>query len=105
MYKMIKNSEMKKGVKIMLYILLTITVVYWFFYVAYRLLDALRFILHNMTEQSHWWFFITLCIIFAIGTLILLETTTSVKPFTALKNNIVNLFYIIKNWFENIFMR
>lgn len=105
MYKMIKESNMKKGFKVMLYILLTITIIYWFFYVMYRLLEVLRFILHNMTESSHWWFFITLCVIFAIGTLILLQTTTNIKPFTALKNNIVNLFYIVKEWFENLFIR
>lgn len=105
MYKLIKNSEMKKGFKIVLYILLTITCVYWLFFLIFKLLDFLRIILHNMTEVSHWWFFITLCVIFTIATLVLMELVTDVKPLTALQRFFIDTFDICKNWIISFFVR
>lgn len=104
MYKLIKNSGMKKVFKVVLYILLAITCVCWVIWLLYKLLDLLRMMLHAMTEKSHWWFFVSLCIIFAIGTMVLLETTTEIKPFTSLQCFFIDTFYIVKNWVIGIFV-
>ena len=105
MYRLIRNSEMKKPLKIILYILLSITCVYWLGFILYKILDLLRIILHNMTEKSHWWFFVIITIIFTLGALILLETTTDIKPFTSLQHFIIDTFYMLKDWFTNIFSK
>lgn len=104
MYKLIENSSIKNGFKIIIYILLTITCIYWLIYLIYKILDTLRIVLHTMTEKSHWWFFISLCIIFAIGTMVLLETTTEIKPFTSLQRFFIDTFYAVKNWVIGIFV-
>ena len=67
MYKLIGNSQMPKFLKVLLYILLTLTCVYWIGWFTYQILELVRKAINIVTvEKGRWWFFLMcLCILCA----------------------------------------
>ena len=102
MYKFIKQSIMPRWLQILIEILLTLTVVYWLGYIVYKLIDILRILLHSMTEKKIWWVSLTIILGCTIATLLILEFTTDIKPFTQFGNRIVMVYAQIRNYLGSL---
>ena len=85
MYRFISCSEsLPKWLKILLYVLLTLTCVYWIGWLIYKILEVLRLFLHTMTEKKVFWITMGILFICAMTTLCILEFNTDIKPFTTM---------------------
>ena len=99
MFHLIKGCNMPKWLKVVLYVLLSITLVYVIGLVIYKVLEAIRWLLHAMTEKKIWW--VSVCIIFVLSLIfaIILEKTSDIKPFTLLYEWLLSVLNSIKNLF------
>lgn len=93
---------MPKTLKILLYITITITCIYWLGLLTYKLLELIRFILHLITEKGHWWFVIIVVIGIIIATLLIAQFCFNLNPFGQfgdwIKGNINNF----RNWLGDL---
>ena len=99
MFHLIKGCNMPKWLKVVLYVLLSITLVYVIGLVVYKVLEAIRWLLHAMTEKKIWW--VSLCIIFILSLIfaIILEKTSDIKPFTSIYERLLSILDSFKNLF------
>ncbi len=99
MYKLIRQGNLPNWIKYIMYILLTVTCVYWVGYFLYKILNFIRFVLHTVTTKEHWWFTVFIVIGLAIALLIFMEYNSDTKPITMF---IEYLKEFIKNFREKI---
>lgn len=102
MYSLIKKSEMPKLLKVIFYITLTITCIYWIGYLTYKLLNLLRIILHLISEKEHWWFVIIVLIGIVIATLLIAQFCFDLNPFGNFVNWIKGNINIFRNWLGDL---
>ena len=93
---------MPKTLKIILYITITITCIYWLGLLAYKLLELIRFILHLITEKGHWWFVIIVIIGIIIATLFIAQFCFNLNPFGQFGAWIKNHIYNFRNWLGDL---
>lgn len=94
MYKIIYNSKLPKVVKIIAYILLTLTMVYLIGMLLYRILDALRIFMHWVSDKRNWWTFIVCLMILFIGSVLIAQFALNLDPFGKLGS------WIVEKWNE-----
>ena len=82
MYKLIREGNLPNWLKALLYMLLTVSCVYWIGYFLYKILNFIRFILHSVSSKEHWWFTVFISIGVAVAFLLFLEYQTDQKPLT-----------------------
>lgn len=93
---------MPNFLKVFLYILLTVTCVYWLCYLLYKFLEILRIILHTISERGHWWFMIFVIIAFAIATLLISQFVFDLDPIGKFVEWIKINFQSFRNWLGNL---
>lgn len=81
MCRFVYNSNLPKWLKILIYIAITITLVYWLGLLVYEFLEALRKLLHWTSEQRNWWTFLTCIFILGIGSLLIAQFALGLDPF------------------------
>ncbi len=77
---LINNSNMPKFLKILIYILLTLTLVYWIVWFIYKVLDYLRIFLHFVSDKRNWWTFVGCIVILLIGTFLVAQFVLGLNP-------------------------
>ncbi len=97
MYRLIWNSKIPKIIKWLLYILLTITIIYWIIIMAYKLLDLMRRFLHFVSDKKNWWTFVCCVGILLIGTFIVAQFVLGLDPFGKFINSIKEMIDNIRN--------
>lgn len=99
MYKLIRQGSMPKFLKILLYLLLTITCVYWISYFLYKILECVRICINGITkEKGRWWFFLLCLSILLISICIALKF----NPILELWDLIKVFFIDMKDSFINL---
>lgn len=99
MYKLIREGSMPKFLKVLLYILLTITCVYWIGYFLYKILEFVRICINGITnEKGRWWFFLLCLVILFVSVCIAMRF----NPFLELWNLIKAFFVDMKDNFINL---
>lgn len=71
MYRWLHRSHMPAILKILLYILLTLTCIYWIIMLTYKLLSIIRICMHFISEKRNWWTFVVVLVIIGISALLL----------------------------------
>lgn len=92
--KWINNSQMPKWLKIILYTLLTITLVYWLILFIYKFLELLRIVIHWCSDKRNWWTFVGCILILGVGSLLLAQFVFGLDPFGKLLNWVLEKFKI-----------
>ncbi len=98
MYRLLHNSNIPKWLKILLYIVLTLSLVYLVGLIFYKVLEAIRWLLHNATEKRIWWITLIIALIATIIVLVILEINTDIDPFTNAINFLVSKWKQFVNW-------
>lgn len=102
MYKLLRESNMPKWLKWLLYIVITITCIYWLGIMLYKLLEILRKFLHWCSEKRNWWTFLMCVFIVVIGSLIVAQCFLKLNPFGNFANWIVSKWNSFRNWLGSI---
>lgn len=104
MYSLVHKSKLPSLIKFIIYIILTITIVYWLLYLVYKILDILRALIHLFTDKGHFWFMILFIIALGIGVLFLMEYVIDVgyKPITLGIEWIKEQYEFVRGYVENI---
>ena len=92
MYKILKQCEMPKWLKILINVTLTITCVYWIGLLVYKFLEVVRKFLHTMTEKKIWWIALGIMVSCVVVTLLILEFKTDLNPISAMWGKICGIF-------------
>ena len=92
MYKILKQCEMPKWLKILINVTLTITCVYWIGLLVYKFLEVVRIFLHTMTEKKIWWIALGIMVSCVVVTLLILEFKTDLNPISAMWGRICEIF-------------
>ena len=80
MYKIINNSKMPKLLKVLAYILLTLSLVYLIGLVLYKILEALRKFIHWVSEKRNCWTFLVCLLILGVGILLAAQFYFNLDP-------------------------
>lgn len=99
LYKILNASKLPKWLKIMLDVLLTITLVYWFGVMVYKILEATRRLLHWVSEKRNWWTFLVSILLVLVGSFIMAQFVLGLDPIGAITSYIEDLY---KNLSETI---
>ena len=97
MYRLINNSKIPRIIKWLLYILLTITIIYWIIIMAYKLLDLMRRFLHFVSDKRNWWTFVCCVGILLIGAFIVAQFVLGLDPMGKFINSIKETIDNIRN--------
>ena len=97
MYRLIWKSKIPRIIKWLLYILLTITIIYWIIIMTYKLLDLMRRFLHFVSDKKNWWTFVCCVCILLIGTFIVAQFVLGLDPFGKFINSIKEMIDNIRN--------
>ena len=97
MYRLIWKSKIPRIIKWLLYILLTITIIYWIIIMAYKLLDLMRRFLHFVSDKKNWWTFVCCVCILLIGTFIVAQFVLGLDPMGKFINSIKETIDNIRN--------
>lgn len=97
MYRLIWKSKIPRIIKWLLYILLTITIIYWIIIMAYKLLDLMRRFLHFVSDKKNWWTFVCCVCILLIGTFIVAQFVLGLDPMGKFINSIKEMIDNIRN--------
>ena len=97
MYRLIWNSKIPRIIKWLLYVLLTITIIYWIIIMAYKLLDLMRRFLHFVSDKKNWWTFVCCVCILLIGTFIVAQFVLGLDPMGKFINSIKEMVDNIRN--------
>lgn len=102
MYKWLHNRSMPKWLKIVLYILITLSLVYLIGLITYRVLEGIRWLLHNATDKKFYWITLTIILIATIVVLVVFEKFTDIDPFSNLIRYIVTKWQEFRNWVASL---
>ena len=104
LFKKIHESKMPFILKLILYIVLLITVVYWALWIAYKLIDGVRALLHLFTDKGHFWFMILFMVFLALGAMVVMEYVVDVgyKPISLVLEWIRDKYELVKAYVENL---
>lgn len=102
MYKKISNSNLPKWFKILLYVFFTITMVYLVGWMVYKVLNAIRWIIHNATRPEVWWWTVVITIVAGISVLVIIQTQTDLDPIGNVVRNILDKWQNFRNWLGSI---
>lgn len=80
MYRLINNSKIPRIIKWLLYILLTITMIYWIIMLVYKILELIRRFVHFVSDKRNWWTFVCCVFILLIGTFIVAQFVLGLDP-------------------------
>lgn len=97
MYRLIWKSKIPRIIKWLLYVLLTITIIYWIIIMAYKLLDLMRRFLHFVSDKKNWWTFVCCVCILLIGTFIVAQFVLGLDPMGKFINSIKEMIDNIRN--------
>ena len=97
MYRLIWKSKIPRIIKCLLYVLLTITIIYWIIIMAYKLLDLMRRFLHFVSDKKNWWTFVCCVCILLIGTFIVSQFVLGLDPVGKFINSIKEMIDNIRN--------
>lgn len=92
MYKLLHNSSLPKIIKVLLYILLTLSCIYLIIILLYKLLEILRIIIHFISDKRNWWTFVVCILIVCIGAFIFAQFFLGLDPYGKF------IFYIQSLW-------
>lgn len=99
MYRLIRERNLPIWLKWLLYILLTITCVYWIGYFTYKILEAIRWLIHSATEKKIFWVCLMLLTIATIVVLCLMQYEWGLDPFGQIAQKIVDVYKAIETDF------
>lgn len=97
------GDKLPKILRVIYYILLTITLVYWLYRLIGFLLKSIQKIGSFLFEKEHYYTFVFCLFILAIGTLLISQFVFGLDPFGKCINWIVEKWYDLKEWFINLF--
>lgn len=101
MYRWVGRSKMPRFLKVLIYVVLTLSCIYWIGYFVYALLNGTRFFIHWVTEKSHFWVFM-FCIVLVIGTSIFIaQKYLGLNPIGQIKDYFVGIYERAKMWLQN----
>lgn len=98
MYRLIRNSNLPKWLKLLIDIALTLTVIYWLGYMFYKIVDILRIFLHTLTEKKIFWIEFGVVVVAFLGVTLFLQFNTEIKVYTNLYNDLLDIFNISRDF-------
>lgn len=101
MYRYLNEKNLPKWLKYLLYVVLTLTLVYWLGILIYKILEAFRKFLHWASEKRNYWTFLFSVFIVLLGSLIMAQCVLGLDPLGKLANYIVEMWENIKNSIGN----
>lgn len=102
LYGVTHKSGLPKWLKVLIYIFLTITIVYWLCILIYKTLELFRFCIHWATDKGNWWLTLSISLIALIVCLCLAQFVWGLNPFGNILEWIVNTFNNVVEWFKSI---
>ena len=102
MYRIIRNSNIPKVIKWILYILLAITMIYWIIMLVYKILELIRRFLHFISDKRNWWTFVGCIIILLIGTFLVAQFILGLDPIGKFITSVNEMINNIRNNLGNI---
>lgn len=96
-YKWTKDSNMPILLKILIYVTLTVTCIYWIGYMLYYTLEAIRTVLHWATKKDLWWVTLTIILVAFIVVLCLMQFCWGLDPFGKFCNWLIEMCNGIRN--------
>lgn len=105
MYRLVANSKMPRFLKALIYILLTITCVYWIGYFTYKILDAFRVFLHYVSTKEHWWAFLICLAILAVGAFLLAQFVFDLGWWEMFVEFLSDKYHQVVNWFKETIIK
>ena len=85
-------SGLPKWLKAILLIISIVTVVYWFGFIVYQILKAIRCVGAYIFDKNHYWTFIICIFLIAISALLLAQFYFNLDPFGKFIDWLTNLF-------------
>lgn len=101
MYRLINNSKIPRIIKWLLYILLTITMIYWIIMLVYKILELIRRFVHFVSDKRNWWTFVGCVIILLIGTFVVAQFVLELDPLGKFITSVNNMIDNIRNSIGN----
>ena len=105
MYRLVSNSKLPRFLKILIYILLTLTCVYWIGYFTFKILDGIRKFLNYVSTKEHWWAFLICIAILGVGTFLIAEFVFELGWWDTIINKIVETYHNIENWWKELLLK
>lgn len=102
MYKWVANSHIPKWLKILIYIVVTLTLVYWLGLLVYKFFEALRKFLHWATDKHNWWTFLMCIFILLLGSLLIAQFLLGLDPIGKAAEFIVDKWNNLRDTIGNI---
>ena len=105
LFKKIRESKMPMILKVAIYAVLLVTVVYWALWLAYKVVDVLRALVHTFTDKGHFWFMILFMIGLSIVILVLMEyglIDAGYKPISEVLEWVRNKYEYVRGYIEAI---
>lgn len=96
MFRYIHKTKLPKWLKILVYLLLTITIIYWLGVFIIKFLEFTRIIIHWTTEKRNWWTFLVCILLILIGSLIMAQGVLGLDPIGRFKEILFDKWESIK---------
>lgn len=97
MYRYLHKSNIPKWLKIIFYILLSITLIYWIIWLIYKGLEYTRKFLHWTTEPRNWWTFLVSILLVLVGSFLMAQFVLGLDPIGKLTKYITEIWGNIIN--------
>ena len=88
------KSQLPKWLKILIYVVLTLTLIYWLGLLIYKFLEYLRRFIHWASEKRNWWTFLFSVFLVLVGSFIMAQFVLGLDPwgkFVDWLNSIISL--------------
>lgn len=105
MYRLVGNSKLPKFLKVLIYLLLTLTCVYWIGYFTYKILDSIRAFLSYISTKEHWWAFLICVAILLVGTFLIAEFVFNLGWWQTILDWFVGIYKSVENWFKEFLLK
>lgn len=101
MYKRLYNSQLPKWLKLILYILITLTLIYLLCITLYKVLEISRVVIHWVSEKRNWWTFLVCILILLIGSFVIAQCVLGLDPLGAIGNYFIEQWHNLRNAIAN----
>lgn len=89
MYKWVRDSRMPLIMKVIVYVMISVTLVYWLGWIVYKVIELCRKIVHWISKRENFWAIILVSIIL-VGIYLVREEIKGDKPITQLIEQVKN---------------
>ena len=101
MYKWVRESKMPAIVKAIVYVIISVTLVYWLGWIVYKVVDMARYVVNWVTKRENFWAIILVSVIIC-GIYLVREEIKGDKPITQLIEQVKSYGRMLIEYFKAI---